>query len=101
MVTGAFFRLTVLFALITGTAAGILSLLTWEIFRQSPFGRAIFLLSGVLSAFTIYHVVLVILETDTILAQVLKSVVFTGVAVFVWVMVRYQRQLQPPAAAQD
>ncbi|PSP73682.1 hypothetical protein BRC86_08710 [Halobacteriales archaeon QS_3_64_16] len=101
MVTGAFFRLTVLFALITGTAAGILSLLTWEIFRQSPFGRAIFLLSGVLSAFTIYHVVLVIWEMNTVLDQVLKSVVFTGVAVFVWVMVRYQRRLRPHTGARD
>lgn len=45
--------ITVVFALVTGTAAGILALLSLEILRQSPLGRAMALFSFTLVLFII------------------------------------------------
>ena len=93
--TDSLFRaLGVPFAIVAGTAAGILALLSWEIFRESPFGTVIALLSVAMSATTIYHVALLATGSETFLLRVLRSTVNTGIAVFVLLAVRSHRRLQ-------
>lgn len=82
------FNITVTFALVTGTAAGLLSLLSWEIFRHSPFGRVIFYLSSFMSVFILYHVVLLVLQTEPSGAKLLWSAGHTVLVVVILVMAR-------------
>lgn len=96
MVSDALYDLTVAFSLATGTAAGLLSLLTWETLRQSPFGRAVFVLSLVMVLFIAYHVVLLVSPTSAVFATLFKSALFTGTAVFVWLLVWSQHRLRAP-----
>lgn len=91
------YTLTVVFSLVSGTAAAILSLLTWESLHRSPFGRAVFVLSFVMGVFTFYHVFILVYPTQSVFVQVFKSLVFTGVAVFVWMMVLSQHRLRTVA----
>ncbi|MFB6354090.1 MAG: hypothetical protein ABEJ92_08400 [Halobacteriales archaeon] len=93
------FTLSVSYALITGTAAGILSLQTYEFLRRSPFGRAVSVLSLVMLVFIVYHVVLLLFPTPPPVATAIKSLLFTGVAVFVGLMIRSQRRMRARAAA--
>ncbi|NHN46643.1 hypothetical protein G9464_03410 [Halostella sp. JP-L12] len=86
--------LGVSFAIVAGTGAGILAVLSWEIFRESPFGTVIALVSLIMSATTIYHVVLLAAGSETLLLQVLRSVVNTVIAAFVLLAVRSHRRLQ-------
>lgn len=92
------FTLTVTFSLITGTAAGLLSLLTWEILRRSPLGQAVFVLSIVLVAFILYHVIVLLSPTPPMIAKLFKSAMFTGATVFIWTMVWIQRRMRQRAA---
>lgn len=94
MVWDSIIAVTLLFSIITGTAASILSLLTLEILVRSPFGRAVFVLSLVLALFVLYHVALVLLPGQLMLEHSIKSVTYTGVAAFVWLMVWSQHRLR-------
>lgn len=94
MVSEALYQLTVAFSLAAGSAAGLLSVLTWEAMRRSPFGRAVFVLSLVLVVFTAYHVVLLVAPPSSGLVAAFKSAMFTGAAVFIWLLVWSQRRLQ-------
>jgi uncharacterized membrane protein len=94
MVSETLYNLSVAFSLAAGSAAGLLSLLTWETLRQSPFGRAVFVLSIVLVLFIAYHVVLLVSPTTTVYATLVKSALFTGTAVFVWMLVWSQHRLR-------
>lgn len=94
MVSEAFYTLTVAFSLAAGSAAGLLSLLTWETLRQSPFGRAVFVLSLLMVLFIAYHTVLIVSPTTTVYATFFKGALFTGTAVFVWMLVWSQRRLR-------
>ena len=87
-------NLTVAFSLATGSAAGLLSLLTWETLRRSPFGRAVFVLSLVMVLFIAYHVVVLVALTPPPYVLVFKSVLFTGVAIFIWMLVWSQRRMR-------
>lgn len=88
------YNLTVAFSLVTGSAAGLLSLLTWETLRRSPFGRAVFVLSVVMVIFIVYHVLLLVSPSPPAYAGLFKSALFTGVALFVWMLVWSQHRLQ-------
>ena len=88
------FSITVTLSVVVGTAATILALLTYEILRQSPLGRSVFLLTLALGVFLLYHVMVLAHVGDLFLAQFLKSAVFTGAAVFVWTMVVMERRWQ-------
>ena len=88
------YNLTVAFSLATGSAAGLLSLLTWETLRRSPVGRAGFVLSVVMVLFIVYHVLLLVSPAPPAFAVVFKSALFTGVALFIWMLVWSQRRLQ-------
>lgn len=84
--------LSALFALVAGTGAGLLSLLFWRVLRKSPFGTVIALLSGTMSAMIVYHVVLFLVEPDTLLLDMLRSALYTVVAIFLWLVIAtYQR----------
>lgn len=89
-----FYTLTVTFSLVTGTAAGILSLLTWETLRRSPFGRAVFVLSLVMVVFILYHTFLLVFPTPPLILHAFKSITFTGVAIFIWMLIWSQRRIQ-------
>ncbi|MFB6239949.1 MAG: hypothetical protein ABEH81_16590 [Halopenitus sp.] len=93
----ALFTLTVAFSLVTGTAAGLLSLLTWEILRRSPLGQAVFVLSIVLVIFILYHVIVLLSPNPPMVAQLFKSAMFTGATVFIWTMVWIQRRMRQQA----
>lgn len=84
----------VIFALVTGTAAGLLSLLTWEILRHSPFGRAVFVLSLAMVAFILYHAVVLAIPDTPGVARLFKSVTFTGMTVFIGMMVLVQHRIR-------
>lgn len=94
---GALFTFTVAFSLVTGTAAGLLSLLTWEILRRSPLGQAVFVLSIVLVIFILYHVIVLLSPDPPMVAHLFKSAMFTGAAVFIWTMVWNQRRMRQRA----
>ena len=94
MVGDALYNLTVAFSLATGSAAGLLSLLTWEALRRSPFGRAVFVLSVVMVLFIVYHVLLLVSPAPPAYAVVFKSALFTGVAVFIWMLVWSHRRMR-------
>lgn len=98
MVGEAVYNLTVAFSLATGSAAGLLSLLTWESLRDSPFGRAVFVLSVVMVVFILYHVVVIVRPSTPGFTVIFKSTLFTGVTVFIWMLVGSQRRLRatPP-----
>lgn len=89
------FTASVTVSLVAGTAAGVLALLSWEIFRASPFGRALFALTVVMVAFTLYHAVLLVFDGESMLAaSVVRSAVFTGLAVTVGFVIVSQRRLR-------
>lgn len=88
------FALTVVYAIITGTAAGVLSLQTWEILRHSPFGKAVFFLSLVMALFILYHVLLLLLPTTTVPADLLESAMLTGMALFVGLLIWSQHRMR-------
>ena len=94
MASGVLYDLTVAFSLAAGSAAGLLSLLTWETLRRSPFGRAVVVLSVVMVLFIGYHVLLLVTPSTPAFAVVCKSAMFTGVAVFIGMLVWSQRRLR-------
>lgn len=94
MVNETLTNLTVAYSLATGSAAGLLSLLTWETLRRSPFGRAVFVLSVVMVLFIVYHVLVLVAPTPPAYAFVFKSALFTATAVFIWLLIWSHRRLR-------
>lgn len=95
MADPSLFDVSVTFALVTGTAAGLLALLSWEIFRTSPYGRAVFTLTAVMVAFTLYHAALLVVGPDGLVAiRIVESAIFTGMAAFIGLMIWSQRRHQ-------
>lgn len=94
MVGDVLYTLTIAFSLVSGTAAGLLSLLTWETLRRSPFGRAVFVLSVVMGLFTLYHVSVLVFAEPPLVVRTVKSVLFTGVAAFIWLMIWSQYRVR-------
>ncbi|MFB6253664.1 MAG: hypothetical protein ABEI06_03550 [Halobacteriaceae archaeon] len=94
MVSQALVDLTIGFALVTGTGAGILALLMWEIFRYTLFGKALFVLTAVMSIFIIYHGILMIRPTNLLLVQILRSSIYTGLLIFIGMMIIIQREMK-------
>lgn len=94
MVGGPLFTLSILFTIVTGTAALILSVLTFEILHRTPFGGAVFTLSLVMALFVVYHGALVHVAEQSILSQGFESMLYTGVAAAVWLLVWSHRTVQ-------
>lgn len=89
--------LGIIFSLVTGTAAGLLSLLTWEILKRSPFGRAVLVLTGAMALFTVYHAVSLFIPGSTVALGLLKSGLFTGVAAFILLLVVKEHRMRDNA----
>lgn len=100
MAEATFVTLTAVFSLVFGSSAGLLSLLTYKVFRQSPFGRALFLLLAVFVIFVLYHGVVILYPGQSMLADLFKSGITTGVTLFVWIMVWKQYRLQSARTAE-
>jgi Na+-transporting NADH:ubiquinone oxidoreductase subunit NqrE len=97
MVDTTFHTLSALFALVSGTAAGLLSLLFWRVLRESPFGTVIALLSGTMSAMIVYHVILFLVEPNTLLLDTLRSALYTVIAIFLWLVIVTHQQIDSSA----
>ena len=87
------FHLSVTFALVTGTAAGVLAILNWEVFRHSIFGRVIFGFSVLMAVFILYHSLLMAFRDEVPAIALLESLFYTGLAVFVGLMLRVELSL--------
>lgn len=94
MPSDVLYDLTVALSLATGSAAGLLALLTWESLRNSPFGRAVLVLSAVMVLFIGYHFLVLVSPAAPTYVSVFKSALFTGVAVFIWMLVLSQHRLR-------
>lgn len=93
--------LTIAFSLVSGTAAVLLSLLVWEKFRRSPFGRAVLVLLIVMTLFTLYHVFVLVSPAHTLVLRTIKSVLFTGVTVFIWMTIVSQRRVRTSTVSDE
>ena len=82
------------FAIVTGTGAGLLALLSWEVFRESPFGTAVAMVAVVMSGTTIYHTVLLVVGTESTTLRILRGSVYTLLAVSIWLVVYRHRAIQ-------
>lgn len=69
------FRLSIAFTLVTGTGAGVLATLSWEVLRESPFGTTLKLFAIVMTIATLYHAGLLVAGTET---PVLESLLVLG-----------------------
>lgn len=97
MVDTAVHTLSALFAVITATGAGFLSILYWHTLRESPFGMVIALLTLTMSAMIVYHIVLFLLEPDALILDTLRSGLYTVVAIFLWLVVATHRRIKNSA----
>lgn len=76
-----------------------LSILAWQLFRGSPFGRLLGILSAILFIFAGYHDVLLVLDVAAM--PYLESAAFTGLLVWVILMIRqHHRQSCRPTASE-
>ena len=94
MTTVDLYTLSVAVTIVTGATAGLLSLLAWYLFGRSPLGQAVLALSFTMSVFILYHVVLVSVPTQPVVARVIESAAYTGVLGFILVMIRSQRRVR-------
>lgn len=98
MVDSTVHTFSVLFAIISGTGAGLLALLCWRAFRESPFGTIIALLSATMSGMIVYHVVLFTVAPDSLLLDTLRSALYTIVAIFLWLVIVTHQQIKHAAS---
>ncbi|QLD89452.1 hypothetical protein HWV07_10590 [Natronomonas salina] len=98
MVDATLQTLGVIFAIIAGTCAGVLSIQFWRRVRGSPFGAVVALLSVTMCGVIAYHVVAFFFQPDSLLLDVSRSVLQTGAALFVWLVIathrRFERDLE-------
>lgn len=97
MVDTTIHTLSVVFAIISGTGAGLLALLLWKVLRESPLGTVIALLTGAMSAMILYHVFLFVVDPDTLLAETLRSSLYTIIAIFLWLVIVTHQQIKQTA----
>lgn len=97
MVDSTAYTFSALFAIVSGTGAGLLALLFWQVLRESPFGTVIVLLSVTMSAMIVYHVVFFIIEPDTLLLDTVRSALYTIVAIFLWLVIATHQRIKNSA----
>lgn len=98
MVDTTVHTLSVLFAIISGTGAGILSIIVWGGLRKSPFGTILVLLSVLMSGMITYHIVLFVIESNSLFLNTLRSALYTILAIFLWLVIATHEQLQNDAS---
>ena len=98
MVEATLQTIGVIFAIIAGTCAGVLSIQFWRRVRGSPYGAVVALLSVTMCGVIAYHVVAFFFQPDSLLLDVARSVLQTGAALFVWLVIathrRFERDLE-------
>lgn len=100
------FNATVAFSIVTGTAALLLAVEARQILRRSPFGTAVWVLAGVMAVFITYHLLLLAFHHDfgpltggpPAFLRLFESLLYTGIAAFVWLLIWSQRRLRSGAA---
>ncbi|WP_276255562.1 hypothetical protein [Halomontanus rarus] len=97
MTDTALHALSVLFAIVGGTGAGVLALLSWGVLRESPFGTVVALLSITLSGMIAYHAILFVLEPDSLFLDTLRSALQTVVAIFLWLVIATHQHIEHSA----
>lgn len=85
--------LTLLFSLVMGSVAMTLSLLMWRILRESAAGRVVVALTVVMLLFNMYHGIAVLIPQSELFVSVLKSITFTGVALFIALSIQFERRV--------
>lgn len=98
MVDTTIHTLGAIFAIIGGTGAGLLSILVWNVLRESPFGTIIALLSITMSGMIVYHVVLFAVGADSFFLDTFRSALQTILAIFLWLVIATHHQLQHSAS---
>lgn len=98
MVHSTVHTLSVLFAIVSGTGAGLLALMFWRTMDDSPFGTIVALLSAAMSGMIIYHVIIFPFASDTVLLDTLRSAIYTVLALFLWLVIMTHRQLEYTAS---
>lgn len=76
------------FAIMAGTGASVLSLLSWELFRDSPFGRVLAILAVIMPLAAIYHALLLVFEPELPALELLRGVLYPAFLAVFWLMVR-------------
>lgn len=84
----ALYRLSIPFAIVTGTGAGVLAALSWDVLRDSPVETPLKLLVLVMSIGTIYHMGLLVAGTETVELQSLLILGYILVSVALLTAVR-------------
>lgn len=84
----ALYRLSIPFAIVTGTGAGVLATLSWDVLRGSPVETPLKLLVVVMSIGTVYHMGLLVAGTETLELQSLLVLGYLLVAVALVTAVR-------------
>ena len=97
----ALFYLSIPFAIITGTGAGLLALLSWNIFRESPFGIVVGLLAITMSAATIYHTVLLTIRAESTGLRAFRATIYTLLAISIWAVIVRNNRLQNSATREN
>lgn len=87
MMNGALYRLSIPFALVTGTGAGLLAVVLWEMLRDSPFGTALKLLALVMTIATVYHGGLLVTGSETLVLESLLLIEYVLVSIALFAIV--------------
>lgn len=85
--------LTLLFSLVVGSVAMTLSLLMWQILRESAAGQVVVALTVVMLLFNFYHGISLLVPQSELFVSVLKSITFTGVALFIALSIQFERRV--------
>lgn len=94
MVGESIYVLSIVFALVTGTAAALLAMLSWEILRYSPLGRVIFGLGVFQILFILYHVVVLLTPNVVTIQHLIHAGMYTIAALLIWWLAWVEREIQ-------
>lgn len=85
--------LSVPFAIATVSGAGLLSLLVWQLFRRSPIGNVVAIVTVVMTAAGVYHTLLLIVPPESTALSILMSAKYAGFAAVLWLMIRLHTRI--------
>lgn len=96
--TSVYLRLSIVLAVVAGTAGTVLAVQAWRRFRGAPFGRALALLPPFMVLFTLFHAVLIVAPDAPATVEVIESAAFVLLVAFMVSMVRLHfRMSRSPA----
>lgn len=96
--TSVYLRLSIVLAVVAGTAGTVLAVQAWRRFRGAPFGRALALLPAFMVLFTLFHAILIVVPDAPGAVEVVESAAFVLLVAFMVLMVRlHYRMSRSPA----